>query len=762
MKKNFLFFAMIFSLVNFFCSPSVYYVKPPDWSSQNKKDSTIKYYSQYFKDWKFFIDPGHGGNDRRNHGPKEDVIEADINLKLSMTLKDYLEKAGAKVFLSRIKDTSVELSERSKLSNNSGADIFISVHHNALGNDDHFTNYTSTWYHAREGDDSYHPSNHDIARYVQRDLAYVMGNNGSLSSFDGTMSDFIVYPNSGFAVLRNAEIPAILIEGSFFSSYYEEQRLKIPEFNEIEAWGVFRGLGKYLKAGIPSLEFIGKPVFEDHKPLIKIKVSDKKGINPKTIEVKLDKKEIEFKYDSKTNIISFTPHEKLKNGEHLLDITVENMNGNHSFPFKKKIVISSPPHSMKTEIIPKTIPPLRNSQSNLYISVFDKDNDPVADGTEIKLSITSGSCPLSVRTKDGKAHVYLNTSSQKGFGIVMLRAGNIRAEDTLNYFFTKEKYISGIIKDNQNNPIEGAGIVLPGEETSLFTSPNYILSQDGGKFIFSADLNDTININVLKDGYFGKSIGYHLEPDINFWNITLDKVNDAVLYDKVFVIDPRYGGNEKGEIYNGKTSADVNLEIGNYLLSMLRAAGAKAFLTREKDMTIPEEERAKITEKFKTGNYIRIDISSGEKVNITQYPNIPNTRFSHGIFKGINKITGLDTGKISEAKQDIFSWSGISTTSISLPGLNSGYFKSNNLKFLESQIAWGIYAGILLNNGYKEGKTIKAIIEPKENKEKGGIEAVLDNCLISVTNDKGEIEFYNINGGDGKITILSDGKFEIK
>jgi N-acetylmuramoyl-L-alanine amidase len=762
MKKTIISFIILFSLINFFCSTGVYYVKPPDWSNLNKRDSTIKFYSQYLKDRKFFLDPGHGGNDRRNHGPREDVIEADINLKLSLTLKDYLEKAGAKVFMSRIKDTSIELLERAGLANKSGADMFISVHHNALGNDDHYTNYTSTWYHALEGDDAYHPSNHDIAKYVQRDLAYVMGNNGPLSSFDGTMSDYTVYPNSGFAVLRNTEIPGILIEGSFFSSYYEEQRLKLPEFNEIEAWGVFRGLAKYLRAGIPNLEFIGNSVFEEYKPLIKIKVSDKRGINSKTIEVKLDKKEIDFNYNAKENIISFTPREDLANGEHLLDVTVENKNGNHSFPFIKKITISSPPVSIKTEVIPKTIPPMRNAQSNLFISVYDKNNNPVADGTEIKISITSGSCPYSIRTKNGRAHVYLNASGQKGFGLVMLNIGDLRAEDTLFYFFKKEKYISGVIKDNQNNPIEGAGVILPREEASIFSSPNYILSLEGGKFMFSTELSDTINLNVLKDGYFGKSIGYHLESDINLWDISLSKVNNGVLYDKVFVIDPRYGGNEKGENYNGKNAADVNLEIANYLYSMLKAAGAKAYLTRDKDAAIPDEERAKVTQKFKTGNYIRIDVSKGENVNIIQYPNIPNSRFSHNLFKGINKITKLDTGVINTSREDIFSWSGIGTVSISLPGLNSNYFKSDNIKFLESQIAWGIYTGILLNNGSSEGKSIKARIEPTDNKEKGGIEAVLDNCLISVTNKKGEIEFYNITGGDGQITILSDGKFEIK
>jgi len=238
MKKIISLVIILGSLFYFSCGPSihVHYVQPTDWSNKSKQDSTIKYFSQYLKGWKFFIDPGHGGEDRRGKGPKGDAVEADVNLRVSLALSDYLERAGAEVILSRYKDSTVALSDRSLLANASDCDIFISVHHNAVGGSDRLTNYTSTWYHAQEEHSDYNPCNWDIAKYIQRDLAYVMGNNGPLASFDGTLSDFIVYPRSGFSVLRHTTIPAVLIEGSFFSSTYEEQRLKLPEFNDIQAW----------------------------------------------------------------------------------------------------------------------------------------------------------------------------------------------------------------------------------------------------------------------------------------------------------------------------------------------------------------------------------------------------------------------------------------------------------------------------------------------------------------------------------------------
>ena len=339
MKKFIFLFIVLLSLSYFSCAPSihVHYVQPADWSNKAKQDSTIKYFSQYLKGWKIFIDPGHGGEDRRGKGPAGDAIEADVNLRVSLTVRDYLERAGAKVILSRDKDSTVALSDRSILANASGCDIFISVHHNAVCGSDRLTNYTSTWYHAREGHKDYNPCNWDIAKYIQRDLAYVMGNNGPLASFDGTLSDFIVYPNSGFSVLRHTKIPAVLLEGSFFSSTYEEQRLKIPEFNDIQAWGIFRGLGKYVRAGIPKLEFLSDTIVKSFKPEIDIKVNSEFPIAKNNIAVTVDSLKTDYIYNEDLNIITVKLDSALSSGDYLLNVVVANQNGNHSFPFKKNI-----------------------------------------------------------------------------------------------------------------------------------------------------------------------------------------------------------------------------------------------------------------------------------------------------------------------------------------------------------------------------------------------------------------------------------------
>lgn len=342
MKKS---IAIILTTIIFIpsCAPKPYYVKPSDWKTPESKDSVINFYSQFVKGWKIFIDPGHGGQDRKNIGIKKRVVEADVNLKVALYLRDYLTKAGAIVFMSREKDTTVSLQDRVKMATESGADIFISIHHNAMPGDE-TTFYASTWYHAVEGDPGFHPSNKDIARYIQRDLAYALRISGSLASFDGTMSDYLVYPKQGFYVLRNATMPAVLVECTFFTNEHEERKLSIDEFNQIEAWGIFKGLAKYLQAGVPKIELISDTILTTQKPTLILKVSDKSGLDKQSIQIKIDsltipKDHIATIDERNFSIILFTPNFNLNPGVHTLDVIVRNKNGNSSFPFRRNFYI---------------------------------------------------------------------------------------------------------------------------------------------------------------------------------------------------------------------------------------------------------------------------------------------------------------------------------------------------------------------------------------------------------------------------------------
>lgn len=80
---------------------------------------------------KIFIDVGHGGADPG--ACANGLTEKNINLTVALKLKELLLSAGIEGMLSRETDIALGLTERCQLSNNWGADFFISIHHNAGG-----------------------------------------------------------------------------------------------------------------------------------------------------------------------------------------------------------------------------------------------------------------------------------------------------------------------------------------------------------------------------------------------------------------------------------------------------------------------------------------------------------------------------------------------------------------------------------------------------------------------------------------------------
>lgn len=314
------------------------FVLPYELRTFEKKEDFIKYYSVWVKGKKFFLDPGHGGKDRSNKGFRESAVEADINLNVALSLRDLLVLAGGEVLLSRNKDTTVEIKDRSLLANKSGADIFISIHHNATGEkEDIWTNYTSTYYHAKENDYEYEPCQKDLARYIQRDLSYSMRNSGGPSSFDGTYSDFNIYPRQGFSVLRLTKIPAVLVECGFTTSEYESDLITIKEFNNIEAWGIFKGICRYLSDGIPEIKYVKTKRYRLNDTVnINFSIKDSAGINSNTLVVYIDSlKYSKYSFNIKGDLLS-VQYPSTNEGNHSIRIIVANKKGNYAFPFYYK------------------------------------------------------------------------------------------------------------------------------------------------------------------------------------------------------------------------------------------------------------------------------------------------------------------------------------------------------------------------------------------------------------------------------------------
>ncbi len=146
--------------------------------------------------YKIAVDPGHGGTDGgATYGGAE---EADINLAVSLELRDLLESEGATVYMTRSTDTTVSLSDRTSGANAWGADYFISVHSNSCGGCG--GQGTETYYYEGLSSGS---TAAQLAGQVQPEMITHVGLNDR-----GVKT-------ANFHVLRETSMPAVLVEMGF-------------------------------------------------------------------------------------------------------------------------------------------------------------------------------------------------------------------------------------------------------------------------------------------------------------------------------------------------------------------------------------------------------------------------------------------------------------------------------------------------------------------------------------------------------------------
>ena len=172
---------------------------------------------------KVVVDAGHGGWDPGAVGVNG-LTEKQVNLQVAKALRNCLvEYGGVDVVMTRTDDTYVSLAARVQKANNSGADRFISVHHNGSVNPAH--NGTSV-YSAKVAS----AASHDLRNKVQKRLLQMTG----LRDLGANTANYYV--------LRNTRMPAILTEASFITNPKEEEKLRDPGYLWREGYYIYRGL----------------------------------------------------------------------------------------------------------------------------------------------------------------------------------------------------------------------------------------------------------------------------------------------------------------------------------------------------------------------------------------------------------------------------------------------------------------------------------------------------------------------------------------
>ena len=175
---------------------------------------------------KVYIDAGHGGSDPGAMGAG--LNEKDANLDIALRLKSKLVANGFDVVMTRTNDAYSTLDQRVNMANNSGADIFLSIHNNAA---------LSQYAH---GTETYWSSNgvsgsNQFANLVQNNLVSQIGraNRG--------------VKTANFRVIKYTKMAAALVECAFVSNPTEVELLKSGDFREKCAAGLYNAIAAFSK-----------------------------------------------------------------------------------------------------------------------------------------------------------------------------------------------------------------------------------------------------------------------------------------------------------------------------------------------------------------------------------------------------------------------------------------------------------------------------------------------------------------------------------
>ncbi|MEA5471323.1 N-acetylmuramoyl-L-alanine amidase [Spirulina sp. 06S082] len=172
------------------------------------------------------LDPGHGGKDPGAIGIGG-LRETDVVLPISLEIAQILRDRGINVVMTRSDDRFISLQERAYMANRTRADIFTSIHANAVGGYRPEVNGMETYYYSR---------GYRLAQIVHQailETVPIARNRG--------------IKQARFYVLRNTSMPSILVEVGFVTGQIDSRNLANPAYRSQMAQAIALGILRYLQ-----------------------------------------------------------------------------------------------------------------------------------------------------------------------------------------------------------------------------------------------------------------------------------------------------------------------------------------------------------------------------------------------------------------------------------------------------------------------------------------------------------------------------------
>lgn len=206
-----------------------------DNSNLDKSNSNNSTENSYTKT--VVIDPGHGGMDSGKVGING-RYEKEINLEISIHLKEYLEKEGFKVYLTRDSDSGLyldsdsnkkasDMKKRCDIIYSEKADIAVSIHQNSFTDEAVRGAQVFFYTHSEEGK--------KLANIIQESIK-------NIADPDNTRTE---KANDSYYMLINTKCPTVIVECGFLSNREEADRLSQEEYQILIAKAIGEGIKAY-------------------------------------------------------------------------------------------------------------------------------------------------------------------------------------------------------------------------------------------------------------------------------------------------------------------------------------------------------------------------------------------------------------------------------------------------------------------------------------------------------------------------------------
>jgi N-acetylmuramoyl-L-alanine amidase len=176
------------------------------------------------------VDAGHGGEDE---GAKVgSYLEKKATLSTALLLKKHLEEMGYRVLLTRSRDLYLSLPRRVTIANKTKGALFVSVHFNSSPSVE--AHGIEVFY--------YDSKEHWRARASKRLAGCILHR---VIDETGALSRGVKQGN--FHVIRETDMPSVLVEGGFITNRDERNKLRDRGYLERLAMGIAQGVDKYMK-----------------------------------------------------------------------------------------------------------------------------------------------------------------------------------------------------------------------------------------------------------------------------------------------------------------------------------------------------------------------------------------------------------------------------------------------------------------------------------------------------------------------------------